>query len=83
MMSVRNTNEAFGESGPFETESINALVEEYRRETLPSWAADAWMTADDDDSKRPALAGESREQYIERVVDELAGEFEDGLEIVE
>lgn len=82
-MKIENTNPSFGDAGPFEAESIDALVAEYRRETLPDWAAEAWVRSGDDDSKHPALDGETREQYIERIADELADEFRAGLEIVD
>lgn len=84
-MKIENTNERFGNAGPFEAESIDALVADYRQpgNSLCTWAAEAWMSdSSGETGKHPALPGETREQYIERIADELAEEFRDGLEIV-
>jgi hypothetical protein len=75
MINVINTNEKFGERGPFEVESIDALVAEYARETIPGWAHEKWMAAED--------VTESKEAFIARVSEEMEEEFRGGLEIVE
>lgn len=69
-MMIRNTNESFGDAGPFEAESVDAMVAEATGSFLRSSARDAASQPD---------ATETEDQALAR----LQREFRSGLEIVE
>jgi hypothetical protein len=78
MKMYRNTQPEFGESGPFEEESIEAAANAMRS-SFETWAKEAWESqldefGDDDVSREDFIADHiknNRQRYI------------DGLEIVE
>lgn len=66
MPSYINTNSAFGESGPFEAESREALATEMQP-TFDAWANDAESraSADDVEFDRSAWMDATRKQFIQ------------------
>jgi hypothetical protein len=68
-INVINTNESFGERGPFEVESIDAMVAEAVSTFIGSAARDIGADPDSDETAEQALT-------------RLTEEFRDGLEIV-
>ncbi len=77
MKLYKNTNDRFGDEGPFGAESAEALagspgmIEMFRR-----WAEEAWASTDRDDDV-------SREDYVQALVTEMTTEFAASLEEVE
>lgn len=77
-MKIENTNDSFGDAGPFEAESIDTLVDEMIP-TLRRWAEEKFVRSDD----ASIDGGITREQWLDQETERLAREFRSGLEVVE
>ena len=66
-----NSNDAFGEPGPFEAESAEALADEME-ETFKDWARSEW--------ENDFATTEGKHQFVPRRVQEMRREFIAGLE---
>jgi hypothetical protein len=74
-INVINTNDRYGERGPFAVESIDALTAEMAP-TFRRWAVEAW------DAMAPEDRDEDRDVWIGEQIDASSAEFALGLEIV-
>jgi hypothetical protein len=74
-ITVRNTDNRFGDAGPFEVESIDAFVAEMQP-TFRTWAVQAW------DAMAPEDRDEDREIWISEQVTASSADFAVALEVV-
>lgn len=75
-ITVRNTDNTFGEAGPFEVESIDAFVAEMAP-TFRRWATEAW------DAMAPEDRDEDRDSWMAEKIQEMECNFRLALEVVE
>lgn len=74
-ITVRNTDNTFGEGGPFEVESIDAFVAEMAP-TFRTWAVQAW------DAMAPEDRDEDRDSWLAEKISETECNFRLALEVV-
>jgi len=74
-ITVRNTDNTFGAAGPFEAESIDALVTEMQP-TFRRWAVEAW------DAMAPEDRDEDRDSWLAEKIQETECNFRLSLEVV-
>jgi hypothetical protein len=64
-----NTNDLYGDAGPFDAESKNAVVDEFFCDLLKQWADEVWISSNVDEIEE--TEEEWKAEYMNQMRDEL------------